>query len=220
MEAFFTATPMLLSTWFVFLGVALLLCFTPGPGVLMAVSNAMSVGPRRAIVGSMGNAVGVFLVSAVSMAGLGVVLGASASAFTVLKVLGAAYLIWLGIKQWRSETNAFAAPPDEAHGERSGLRLFGHGVTVAVTNPKSILFFSALFPQFIRQDGPVLEQFLVLTATVAACSLLSHAFYVLVARGMKHSFSSASRARMFNRVTGGAFVALGIGMLRMRAKVA
>ncbi len=210
---------MLLSTWFVFLGVALLLCFTPGPGVLMAISNAMSVGPRRAIVGSMGNATGVFLVSAVSMAGLGVVLGASATAFTVLKVLGAAYLIWLGIKQWRSETNAFAAAARRGpSGERSGLRLFGHGVTVAVTNPKSILFFSALFPQFISQDGPVLEQFLVLTATVVACSFLSHAFYVLVARGMKRGFSSARRARMFNRLTGGAFVALGIGMLRMRAR--
>ncbi|MDF3833571.1 LysE family translocator [Cupriavidus basilensis] len=211
-----------LSNWLVFCGVALFMAFTPGPAVLLAVSNSVSVGPARAMLGSLGNAAGVFLVSAVAMAGLGVVLSTSAAAFIALKVLGAAYLIYLGIRQWRSGANAFAdvVRPGQPRGVRASLRLFGHGVIVSVTNPKSILFFSALFPQFLTRNAPMLEQFLVLTATFSVCTLLSHTFYVLLARGMKRGFSDASRVRLFNRVSGGAFVALGLGMLRLRSKAA
>ena len=207
-----------LSTWLLFTGTTLLLAFTPGPAVLLAISTSVASGPARAMLGSLGNAAGVFVVSAVSMAGLGVVLGTSAAAFTVLKLLGAGYLIYLGVRQWRSRTNAFAAPADGAARGRSSLRLFGHGLTVAVTNPKSILFFSALFPQFLRPDAPLLQQFLVLTATFAACTVLSHAFYVLLARGVKHGFSNPQRVRLFNRVSGGTFVVLGLGMLKLRAR--
>jgi homoserine/homoserine lactone efflux protein len=210
-----------LSTWLVFLGVALVLTFTPGPGVLMALSNGVALGPRRAMLGSLGNAVGVFGVSAVSMAGLGVVLATSATAFLVLKFAGAAYLVYLGVRQWRSRADAFAAAPDAAaEPPRDGWRLFGHGVAVALTNPKSILFFSALFPQFIAPDAPVLEQFFVLTSTVVVCSLVSHAFYMAVARGMQRGVSSARRARWFNRVSGGLFVLLGLSLLRLRNQTA
>ncbi|RYF33236.1 MAG: LysE family translocator [Comamonadaceae bacterium] len=209
------------STWLLFTGTTLLLAFTPGPAVLLAISTSVTAGPGRAMLGSLGNAAGVFVVSAVSMAGLGVVLGTSATAFMVLKVLGAGYLVYLGVRQWRSKANAFAAPTDDstqrAYG-RSSMRLFGHGVTVAVTNPKSILFFSALFPQFLTPDASLVEQFFVLTATFAACSVLSHGFYVLLARGIKRSFSNVRRVRLFNRVSGATFVVLGVGMLRLRAK--
>jgi len=203
-----------LSNWLVFCGVTLLLAFSPGPAVLLAMSNSVAVGPARAMLGSLGNAAGVFVVSAVAMAGLGVVLSASATAFLVLKLAGAAYLIYLGIRQWRGSAKVFAETGRST--SASSFRIFGQGVTVAVTNPKSILFFSALFPQFLTQDAPILEQFLVLTATFAACSMLSHVFYVLLARGVKHRLSSPRRARLFNRISGGAFVALGVGMLRLR----
>ncbi|MDM0026291.1 LysE family translocator [Variovorax saccharolyticus] len=209
------------SNWLVFCGVSLFMAFTPGPAVLLAVSNSVSVGARRAMWGSLGNAVGVFLVSAVAMAGLGVLLSTSATAFMVLKLAGAAYLVYLGIRQWRSGTNAFAdtrRSPDES-APPATLRLFGHGLTVALTNPKSILFFSALFPQFLTQGAPVAEQFFVLTATFAVFTVLSHAFYVLLARGMKHSFSDRRRVRLFNRVSGTAFVLLGLGMLRLRNRL-
>lgn len=209
------------SNWLAFCGVSLFMAFTPGPAVLLAVSNSVSVGARRAMWGSLGNAVGVFLVSAVAMAGLGVLLSSSATAFMVLKLAGAGYLVYLGIRQWRSGANAFAdtrasagasAPP-------ATLRLFGHGLTVAMTNPKSILFFSALFPQFLTQGAPAAEQFFVLTATFAIFTLLSHAFYVLLARGMKRSFSDLRRVRLFNRISGAAFVLLGLGMLRLRNRL-
>jgi homoserine/homoserine lactone efflux protein len=190
--------------------------------VLLAVSNAVSVGPRRAMWGSLGNAVGVFLVSAVAMAGLGVLLSSSATAFMVLKLAGAAYLVYLGIRQWRSGANAFADSPRPAAAALppATLRLFGHGLTVALTNPKSILFFSALFPQFLAPEAPVAAQFFVLTATFAVFTVLSHAFYVLLARGMKHRFADLRRVRLFNRVAGAAFVLLGLGLLRLRSRLA
>lgn len=159
-----------LSNWLLFCGVTLLVAFTPGPAVLLAVSNSMSVGPRRAMISSLGNATGLFMVSAAAMAGLGVVLSTSAHAFMVLKLAGAAYLIYLGIKQWRSQGSVFAdlQGAAAAGSPRSSWRLFGHGLTVALTNPKSILFFSALFPQFLTQDAPIATQFAVLTTTFAA----------------------------------------------------
>lgn len=210
------------SNWLVFCGVSLFMAFTPGPAVLLAVSNSVSVGARRAMWGSLGNAVGVFLVSAVAMAGLGVLLNSSATAFMLLKLAGAGYLVYLGIRQWRSGANAFADTrrTAEAAAPPATLRLFGHGLTVALTNPKSILFFSALFPQFLTQGAPVTEQFFVLTATFAFFTVLSHAFYVLLARGMKRSFSDLRRVRLFNRISGAAFVLLGLGMLRLRNRLA
>lgn len=211
-----------LSNWLLFCGVTLLVVFTPGPAVLLAVSNSMSVGPRRAMISSLGNAAGLFMVSAAAMAGLGVVLSTSAHAFMVLKLAGAAYLIYLGIKQWRSQGSVFADVQGNQNGAapRSSWRLFGHGMTVALTNPKGILFFSALFPQFLTQDAPILTQFAVLTGTFAAASVVAHSFYVLLARLLRRQLSDPRRTRIFNKVSGGAFVLLGLSLLRLRNKAA
>ncbi|BEP68694.1 MULTISPECIES: LysE family translocator [unclassified Variovorax] len=211
-----------LSTWLLFCGVTLVVAFTPGPAVLLAVSNAITVGPRRAMISSLGNACGLFLVSAAAMGGLGVVLNTSATAFMVLKVAGAGYLVYLGIRQWRSRTSVFAElqPSAAPAPSRSARRLFGHGVTVALTNPKGILFFSALFPQFLTHDAPILTQFAVLTTTFAAGSVLAHGSYVLLARLLKKQFANPKRAQLFNRVSGGAFVLLGLSLLRLRNKTA
>jgi len=214
---------MTFSNWLIFCGVALLVTFTPGPAVLLAISNSLAAGPRRAMISSFGNVVGLFMVSAVAMAGMGVILATSAAAFMALKIAGAAYLVYLGVKQWRSKTSAFSALRTSNNASRSQgstLRLFGQGITIALTNPKSILFFSALFPQFLSHDAPVLEQFAVLTTTFAACAVLSHVCYVLLARALKNHFASPVRARLFNRVSGGAFVVLGLGLLRLRNNAA
>ena len=215
-----------LSNWLVFCGVAFLVCFSPGPGVLLAISNAMAHGKRDWVASSLGNATGLFIISGVAMAGMGAILAVSAVAFTVLKVAGALYLIYLGIRQWRSQAVSFAAaesatqvagtPADKA----ITRRLYGQGMGVALTNPKAILFFSALFPQFITADAPVLEQVTVLTSTFVAMSLLSHLFYVLVARLFKGQLANPRKQRLFNRISGGLFVLLGLSLLRLKNKVA
>lgn len=215
-----------LSNWLVFCGVAFLVCFSPGPGVLLAISNAMAHGKRDWVASSLGNATGLFIISGVAMAGMGAILAVSALAFTILKVAGALYLIYLGIRQWRSQTVSFAVAESatgsvsKATGAPASRKLYGQGMGVALTNPKAILFFSALFPQFITADAPVLEQAAVLTCTFVAMSLLSHLFYVLVARMFKGQLTNPLKQRLFNRVSGGLFVVLGLSLLRLKNKVA
>ena len=209
-----------LSNWLLFCSVALLVTFSPGPAVLLAISNAIAVGPRRAMISSMGNGFGLFIISGVAMAGMGVVLATSATAFMLLKLAGALYLVYLGIKQWRSKTSIVADAPVAlgAANPNSFWKLFRQGLTVALTNPKAILFFSALFPQFITPGEPVAVQFTVLTTSFVACAMLAHLFYANLARLLKSQLATPGRARLFNRISGGAFVLLGLSLLRLRAK--
>lgn len=213
------------SNWLLFCGVALLVTFSPGPAVLLAISNAIAVGARRAMISSLGNGVGLFIISGVAMAGMGVVLATSATAFMLLKLAGALYLVYLGVKQWRSKTSiadsvASKTGKTGAIVPHSGWKLFRQGLTVALTNPKAILFFSALFPQFMVPGEPVTLQFVVLTSSFVACAMLAHLFYACLARLLKSQLASPARARLFNRISGGAFVLLGLSLLRLRSKTA
>lgn len=206
-----------LSAWMLFCALALATAFSPGPAVLLALTNSATFGASKALLGSAGNAVGVFLVSAAAMLGLGALLKTSASAFFVLKVAGAAYLIYLGARQWRMRSNPFDRIEKHAMDrEPTPARLFLQGLLVAVTNPKSILFFTALLPQFMVPQAPLPPQFFALTLTFAACTALSHLCYVALARGMRRWFAAGARARWFNRTAGALFAALGIGVLRLR----
>lgn len=208
---------MSLSVWLVFLGASLVTTFSPGPAVLLAVSNSVAFGARKALFSSLGNALGIFLVSSAAMAGLGVVLRTSSVLFLAFKVVGAAYLVYLGIRQWTSRINIFDHPtPSTLSGQQDERKFFQQGLLVAGTNPKSILFFTALFPQFIKPAVSVPEQFFVLTFTFAGCAIVSHCFYVALARHIKGWFSSDARVKLFNRVAGGAFVVLGISVFRLK----
>ena len=206
-----------LANWLLFCGVALLTTFTPGPAVLLAISNSVAHGPRRALICSLGNALGLFLVSGIAMAGMGILLATSAAAFTVLKLAGAGYLIYLGIRQWSSRTSSFGSA-NIALASTTRRRLFGQGITLALTNPKAILFFSALFPQFLTPGAPLLLQFVILTASFSLCALLSHTFYALLAHTLRSHWAKPSRALMFNRISGGIFIILGLGLLRLQNK--
>nr|WP_315398488.1 LysE family translocator [uncultured Duganella sp.] len=209
-------------TWLLFLSVSLAAAFSPGPGVLMAISTAATQGARRALYSSLGNALGVFIVATTAVAGLGLVLKTSALAFAAVKVAGAAYLIYLGVKTWRQaaaspasagETGAAAAPAIQA----SRLSTFRAGLLVAVSNPKAILFFTAVFPQFMPADHVDPMRFLLLTSTFTACSLLSHFFYVVCAGWMKRKVrQSAARSRFTKRTTGALFIGMGGALLTVK----
>lgn len=210
---------MALSVWLMFCVVALVSIASPGPAILLAVSNSLTLGLRRVALSSLGNVCGIFIVAGLAMTGLGAVLKTSALAFSVLKVCGAAYLIWLGVKQWRSKTNLFAAGATE-EGARSGRSVFAQGFFLALTNPKAILFFTALFPQFVTTAQPLLPQFLILTASFMALSFCSLMTYGALARSARGWFAQERRARLFNRTAGGAYAVLGIGLLRLKQAAA
>ena len=208
-----------LSTWLLFCGVALLTCFSPGPGVLLAISNAMAVGPRHTVFSSLGNAAGLLIVSGAATAGMGALLAVSASAFLVVKLIGAGYLIYLGIKQWRSAPMRLDASA-RADQPTTPARLFLQGLGVAVTNPKAILFFTALFPQFLTPGHSLALQTVLLTLTFTVLALVSHAFYVGLFRTLRRFLADARRMRLFNRITGGLFVLLGLSLLKLRNRAA
>ncbi len=205
------------STWLIFLTVSLAAAFSPGPGVLMAISTASSQGARRALFSSAGNALGVFIVATTAVTGLGVVLKASALAFGLLKLAGAAYLVYLGIRAWRGAGKQSAAPSAAQPVEESRLRTFRAGLLVAVSNPKAILFFTAVFPQFMPPDHIDPLRFLLLTTTFTACTLLSHFFYVSCAAWLKRNVASNAKRRLLaGRTTGLVFIGMGGAVLTVR----
>jgi len=214
---------MTFSAWTLFVTISLLTAFSPGPAVLLAISNALASGPRKTLLSSsMGSVVGIFVVSAAAMAGLGTLLHTSAWLFAALKTAGALYLIYLGFRQWTHKSSMFSEPaPDGVSpvAVRTRMSLFRQGTLVSLTNPKSILFFTALSPQFIRPNAEMLPQFVQLTTGFAACALVSHLVYVLLAHRLQNWFSTPRRVMLFNRFSGGAFGLLGLGLLRLKNPV-
>jgi homoserine/homoserine lactone efflux protein len=200
-----------------FVAVSLLTTFSPGPAVLLALANTVASGAKGAAASSFGNVLGVAVVSVVAMLGVGALLQVSQAMFLVVKGLGAGYLIWLGVSRWRRREGAFEAPDAVAASPR---RLFRQGFVVAVTNPKAILFFTALFPQFISASAPVLPQFVVLTSTFLVCSVIAHASWITLARVARRWLANPRHARRFDLACGTAFVGLGLSLLRMGARAA
>ncbi len=169
---------MTFSLWLAFLALALATTFSPGPAVLLAVSSTLELGPRRAAFGSAGNAVGVFLVACVAVGGVGVLLKAWPSAFAVLKLGGACYLGWLGVQQWRRAGRGGSVAMAAAAEGGSRLLVFRRGMLVACSNPKAILFFAAVFPQFMPAGAIAIGRFLLLSLTFVCCTLLAHTAYI------------------------------------------
>lgn len=209
-----------INDWLSFTFIAMLVTLTPGPAVIMALSNSISHGPWRAMIGSLGNALGLLIIASATSAGLGALLIASATAFLVLKVAGASYLIYLGVKQWRSRNHAFDNVKASTSESLSGWRLFTKGFSVAITNPKAILFFAAFLPQFIKGGDSSMTHLAVLITTFAGCAIAAHLFYALLAQTLKGYLSSPARAKALNRLFGASFMGLGISLLTIRGKVA
>jgi homoserine/homoserine lactone efflux protein len=208
---------MLLSTWLIYASVAVVTIASPGPAMLLAISNSVQYGMKTVVISSFGNIIGLFCVSAIAMAGVGALLKASASMFFILKLCGAAYLFYLGLKQWRSRKSIFVQlDTGERTTGRGRSQIFAQAILLALTNPKSILFFSALFPQFLSPGKALLPQFLILTCTFMAISFSSLMAYGFSARFVKKWMLVRRRYIWFNKIFGSIFMFFGMGMLAMR----
>jgi len=138
--------------------------------------------------------------------------------FTILKIVGAIYLIYLGVRQWRAKDNFFKTSSENEISAMGNRKFFIQGLLVALSNPKAILFFTALFPQFIDLSNPIAIQFAILTSTFMLLSFLTLVFYAKSAHACKKWFSTGSRAICFNRISGMIFVVFGLGILRIKNK--
>ncbi len=206
-----------LHTWIAFVAAAEALLIIPGPTVLLVVSYALAQGRRSAWATVPGVAAGDFTAMALSLLGLGAVLAASAELFTGLKLAGAAYLIYLGIRILRApvpETLDENAPQEHAR-----WRITGHAYAVTALNPKGIVFYVAFFPLFLSADKPLLPQILTFGATFLVLATINAALYAMMA-GQVARFLKGYRARKnLNRAAGGILLVTG-GLLGLAKRTA
>ncbi len=197
---------MSIDTWLIFLIAAIGLSFTPGPNGLLALTHGAIYGVRRTVFTVLGGALGFLIVIAVSMFGIGALLLVVPEVLTVLKWVGGAYLVFLGIQVWRAPAIAVAASDDRP--VASGWSLFQQGLLAAVTNPKGILFFVAFLPQFIDTDRDLVLQFAIMASTFIVIEII----FELVVAALSQSVQPllARAGRWFNRATGGLFIIIGL----------
>jgi len=154
----------------------------------------------------MGIAIGTLLVAAACATGLGVLLSTSPLAFTALKYLGAAYLVYLGLRLWLSPASRFEI---KVTGGINMQRRFFEGISLQISNPKAVLFFLSVFPQFIEVDGSYMRQFVGLVLTYDALVLVIHGAYALFARRAKVWLLSGQGGKCMQRVAGTTFMVFG-----------
>ncbi|CAN7533947.1 LysE family translocator [Pseudomonas brassicacearum] len=191
-----------------FLILATLTVLSPGPGVVLTISNALRHGWRGALPGIFGIASGAFIVAGICASSLGLILAASATAFTLLKYIGALYLLYLGIKMWR--TQRFV--PELTGTSTRPWRRFGEALSIQLLNPKAGFFFLAVFPQFIKPAGDYYSQFFLLVSSYSVLVVLVHSGYALMANGARGWLSSSQGARIVGKLSGITFLGFGVLM--------
>jgi len=200
---------MSIEIWLAFVAASAVLLAIPGPTVLLVISYALGHGRRAAAATVTGVALGDFTAMTASMLGLGALLATSAELFAVLKWVGAAYLIYLGIKLWRAPVATVDASDDAVARERP-LRIFLHAYAVTALNPKSIIFFVAFLPQFLNHAEPVAFQMAVFEATFLALATANAATYGLVAAMARKTIRKPRVQRLVNRIGGSLMIGAGL----------
>lgn len=204
-------------TWWLFVVTVFFISGSPGPNMLHVMTRSVELGLARSTLAMAGCFIAVVMLLSASALGLAALLAALPGAFTVLRVLGAGYLLWLGYKSW----TASGASVDLADGSHvpsiSNWKIFRTAFTVGISNPKALLFAAAFLPQFIDSTKPELPQFAVMILTFGVTEISWFFVYALGGRSIAAALMRPSLRTLFNRITGGVFVAFGLGMLGSRS---
>ena len=195
-------------TWLIYFLAATGLSLSPGPNGLLALTHGALHGRRKAMYTITGGALGFVIVIALSMFGIGALLQTSLVWLTVLKWLGGAYLIWLGIQVWRSPPLSLEAT--DSSEPRAGWSRFQQGALSAITNPKAILFFAAFLPQFLDPHRNLFLQFIIMASTFAAVEIATEFFIASMANRISPWLRRVGKR--FNQVCGGVFMAIGVAL--------
>jgi threonine/homoserine/homoserine lactone efflux protein len=199
-------TGMTIETWLAFVAASTVLLIIPGPTILLVVSYALGQGWRAALPMAVGVALGDFTAMTLSMLGIGALLAASSELFVVLRLLGAAYLIWLGVKLWRAGGTLDAQPRTD---KASSVKMMGHAWLVTTLNPKSITFFVAFLPQFIDPLSGFWQQMAIFELTFLILAFANAFGYGLVASRARSAVRNPKAIRAFNRVGGSLLIGAG-----------
>ena len=192
--------------WFAYLMTSVIVSLSPGAGAINSMTTSVNHGYRGAIAAIAGLQTGLMMLIILVGVGLGTLLSQSVLAFEILKWAGAAYLIWLGIRQWRAagtiELSAQAAT-------LSRKKLYQNGVLVNISNPKSIVFLAALFPQFILPQEPQLMQYVVLGVTTIVVDIIVMIGYATLATRIAGWIKGPKQMKALNKVFGSLFMLIG-----------
>ncbi len=198
-----------LDLWLAFVAASTALLLIPGPTVLLVLSYALSQGKRVALASAGGVALGDFVAMSASLAGLGALVLTSALAFSVLKWVGAAYLVWLGVKLLLSAGKKGLRPLPAGATPARGV--FWHAAAVTALNPKSIPFFIAFVPQFIVVGQPLMPQFAILIGTFVGLAALNALAYALLADRLRVAIAQPRVTAWLAR--GGGLALIGMGVM-------
>ena len=201
--------------WSAFFLVETALCLTPGPAVLLVLSQALTRGAPKAIwsIGGILAANTVYFV--LSATGVGAILMASYDLFFAIKWIGAAYLVWLGVSAFLGKSKTLSVRAADAR-QVAGGRLFLNGFILQMSNPKALVFFTALVPQFINPHAALVPQVAILAATSVFIEFFVQLFYAVLAGRAAHLAAQPRFARITDRVAGTLLIGAGIGMAALR----
>lgn len=199
-----------LGPWLAFVAAATAMLLIPGPTILLVIGQSLGGGARNALPLAAGVALGDLTAMTLSLAGMGALLAASATAFAALKWAGAAYLVYLGVKLWRAPVTAEAAPPLPAR------RAMREAYVVTALNPKGIVFFVAFVPQFLDPSRPFLPQAAILVATFVTMAALNAAAYALLAARLSGAVRRPGLRRAMNRMGGAVLFGAGLAVALRR----
>jgi len=199
---------MAFNLWLVFLVAAMGLAVVPGPNSLLALSHGARYGHRRTLFTICGGVLGFLILIAIAMFGLGAVLQAQPEAMTALQWIGAAYLVWLGIKLWYAPALELTELAESQL--YSPASLFRQGFFAALSNPKVLLFFTAFLAQFIDPDVALLPQFIVIAVTFICVEFLAEYGIACVAHSIRPKLMQSGQR--FNQCCGMLFIVLGVSM--------
>lgn len=199
------------SVWLAYFAACWVIAISPGSGAVLSMSHGLSYGLRQTSATILGLQAGLVFILLVAGGGLGALLLASETAFMIVKIVGALYLIYLGIQQWRAPVHAGPEATVRV-APMSARRRFLIGVLTNATNPKGIIFMVAVLPQFIHPNRPLALQLLILAATMCAVDLVVMHSYALLASRLQRFFRNVRAMRIQNRVFGSVLMGVGAAL--------
>ncbi len=204
---------MTFQSWALYSLIIFISTMTPGSSVLLLFNHGVRYGPCKSLGSAFGIMISALIMATISVLSLSVLLGASTFIFLIIKYLGAGYLIYIGIKTWTA-TNAFNLKEviGTTNSNVSMLNTFQQGVLTGLSNPKAMIFFTALFPQFIDKELSQHWQYFILALTLAILVFICMMIYALIGNSLRIFFYQGVFFKWFNRVTGGLFVSIGASL--------
>lgn len=199
-------------TWVIYLLAVVAVCMTPGPSILLAMSHSVQHGLKRTGVTALGCITATSTMALLSATGLGALLLASETAFTILKWAGGAYLFYMGAAMWFKQSQALLIEGTPAQSLLPLRKLYIKGVIVSASNPKAMIFFGALFPLFLDPQAPLLPQFSLMLGTFLVFSYGFIMGYAAITAHIAPHLRKERVNKVFNRVTGGLFMGIGVAL--------